>query len=354
MKVTSMMSRGGQARTDPLLSVKDLHVYFFTKQGVGKAIEGVNFDLAPGEIFGLMGESGSGKSLTALSILGLNPKPASQIVAGEIWFQGTDLLKLPPRGLQRIRGNHISMILQDPMTALNPVFTVGEQIKEPLRLHQGLKRSALQERAAELLSLLKVPDPEERLTSFPHQLSGGMRQRAVGAISLSCNPDLLIADEPTTSLDVTVQLAYLAHLKSLQEQFGLSILFITHDVGVISNVCDRVAVMYAGKIMETGPVETVFAHPFNPYTTALLQAVPSATVESDILYAIPGEPPSILQKPRGCPFRPRCALWKQLGEPEECSESDPELLPVDSSQSTACHFADQVPELEFHPAHSPS
>jgi oligopeptide/dipeptide ABC transporter ATP-binding protein len=293
-------------RSRVVLHVRDLRTYFFTKRGVGKAVDGVSFDLRRGETLGLVGESGSGKSITALSIVGLHPKPAARIVGGEVLFRGVDLLKQSPRELRRYRGRRVAMILQDPMSALNPVFTIKDQIGEPLRLHQRLRGRRVTERAIELLRLLRIPAPERRLTSYPHQFSGGMRQRVVGAIALSCSPEVLIADEPTTSLDVTVQASFLALLKDIQRTTDLSILFITHDFGVVAKMCDRVAVMYAGKIVETAPTWELFDRPAHPYTTALLDSVPDVRLGAKRLVSIEGSPPSIHTLGPGCPFAPRC------------------------------------------------
>ena len=268
------------AGDDVVLDVRDLRTHFFTRRGVGKAVDGVSFTLRRGETLGLVGESGCGKSMTCLSILRLHPRPASRIVGGQVLFRGEDLLQKSEPEMRRYRGRHLAMILQDPMTALNPVFTVGNQLAEPLRLHQRLRGRTLWQQAAEVMRLVRIPAPETRLGAYPHQLSGGMRQRAVGAIALSCNPDVLIADEPTTALDVTIQAAYLALLKEIQARVGLSILFVTHDFGVVARMCDRVAVMYAGKIVELADTRTLFERPAHPYTEALLHSVPDVQARS--------------------------------------------------------------------------
>jgi oligopeptide/dipeptide ABC transporter ATP-binding protein len=293
-------------RAVPILSVRDLRVHFNTRRGVGAAVDGLNFDLYRGETLGLVGESGCGKSVTALTLMGLHPRPASRIVGGEIWFDGANLVQLPPQEWRRYRGKRIAMVLQDPMTALNPVFTIKDQIAEPLRLHQGLAGRPLVEKAIQLLKLLRIPAAERRLEGYPHQLSGGMRQRVVGAIALSCGPDILIADEPTTSLDVTVQAAYLRLLKDIQQESGLSILFITHDFGVVARMCDRVAVMYAGRIVETAPTDVLLGRPAHPYTEALLNSVPDLRADVQRLASIEGAPPSIYDRRPGCPFVARC------------------------------------------------
>ncbi|MBI3328402.1 MAG: ABC transporter ATP-binding protein [Nitrospinae bacterium] len=299
-------SRGVTIGEDPVLQVRDLKTYFFTKRGAGQAVDGVSFDLGRGETLGLVGESGCGKSITALSIMGLHPKPAARIVGGQVLFHGEDLLKKSPGELRRYRGKRIALILQDPITALDPVFTIANQVGEPLRFHQRLRGRSLRERAVALLKLLRIPAPEQRLNSYPHQFSGGMRQRVVGAIALSCGPEVLIADEPTTSLDVTVQAAYLALLKEIQRQTELAILFITHDFGVVAKMCDRVAVMYAGKVVETAPTWELFDAPAHPYTEALLNSVPDVRLGTTRLASIEGHPPSVYALPKGCPFAARC------------------------------------------------
>ncbi len=314
-----------------VLAVKDLRTYFFTQRGTGKAVDGVSFQLRRGETLGLVGESGCGKSITALSIVGLHPKPAARIVGGQVLFEGEDLLQKPPGELRRYRGKRIAMILQDPMTALNPVFTIKNQLGEPLRLHQHLRGQGLKARAIELLELLRIPAAAERLRNFPHQFSGGMRQRVVGAIALSCDPEVLIADEPTTSLDVTVQAAYLALLKELQRQTAVAILFITHDFGVVAKMCDQVAVMYAGKVVETAPTWELFDHPAHPYTEALLNSVPDLQLEVERLTSIDGYPPSIYDLPRGCPFALRCPYV----EPR-CEEEFPPEVEVAPGHRTSC------------------
>jgi oligopeptide/dipeptide ABC transporter ATP-binding protein len=292
--------------TEPVLEVRNLRTFHYTRRGIGRAVDGVSFDLRAGETLGLVGESGCGKSLTALSMLGLHPRPAARVVGGEVVFRGEDLLRKTPRQLRRIRGKRIALVVQDPMTALNPVFTVRDQNAEPLRLHQHLRGRRLLARAIELLRLLRIPAAEQRLWSYPHQLSGGMRQRVVGAIALSGGPEILIADEPTTSLDVTVQAAYLALLREIQRSASVAILFITHDFGVVAKMCDRVAVMYAGKIVETAPTAELFDRPAHPYTEALLRSVPDVRLDARRLASIDGQPPSIFELPPGCAFVPRC------------------------------------------------
>jgi len=296
-----------EQKGDIALEVRDLRIYFFTRQGIGKAVDGVNFSLPRTKTLGLVGESGCGKTLTALAILGLVPKPVCRIVGGQILFNGEDLLKKSKVEMRRYRGRYISMILQDPMTALNPVFTIGEQVMEPMRIHQNLQKNRLKAKAIEMLKLLHIPVAESRLGSYPHEFSGGMRQRVVGAVSLSCNPELIIADEPTTSLDVTIQAQYLRLLREIQKSRGLSIIFITHDFGIIERMCDWVAVMYAGRVVEMATTEELFQEPIHPYTQALLNSVPIiGPGPKKRLYAIEGQPPSIYKPLQGCSFAPRC------------------------------------------------
>jgi oligopeptide/dipeptide ABC transporter ATP-binding protein len=268
----------------------------------------VSFTLRAGETLGLVGESGCGKSMTCLSVIRLNPRPASRIVGGQVLFRGEDLLRKSAGQMRRYRGRHIAMVLQDPMTALNPVFTIGNQLREPLRLHQRLRGTRLHQRAAEVMRLVRIAQPEQRMTSYPHQFSGGMRQRTVGAIALSCEPEILIADEPTTALDVTIQAAYLDLLRDIQHRTHLAILFVTHDFGVVAQMCDRVAVMYAGRIIEVADTRQLFDAPAHPYTEALLRSVPDVQESVARLYAIEGQPPSIYGDEPGCPFAPRCPV----------------------------------------------
>ncbi len=272
-----------------MLTVSDLKVHFDTRRGVGKAVDGVSFHIDRGETLGLVGESGSGKSVTALAILGLHPKPAARIAGGEIIFDGQDLVKMTPKEMRRYRGEQLSMILQDPMTSLNPVLTIGDQVGETIRVHRDVTQSQVRKRVTQLLQLLHIPDPEARLGDYPHQFSGGMRQRVVGAIALAADPELLIADEPTTSLDVTLQAAFLAHLRQIQTQRRLGILFITHDFSVIAKMCDRVAVMYAGRVVETAPTADLMDSPRHPYTQALLRSIPDVERGTERLESIDGK-----------------------------------------------------------------
>ena len=326
---TAATNGGGTPKV--VLSVRNLQAYFFGQRGVGKAVDGVSFDLHEGETLGIVGESGCGKSVTMLSIIQLNPKPASRIVGGEILLNGEDLLKKSSSEMRKVRGKSISMVLQDPMTALNPVLTVGNQLFEPLRLHQKLSGKNLLQKAIELMKSVRIPAPETRLGSFPHQFSGGMRQRAVGAIALSCDPQVLIADEPTTSLDVTVQAAYLTLLKDLQKDRNLSILFITHDFGIVAKMCDRVAVMYAGRIVELAETRQLFANPAHPYTEALVNSVPDVNERVDRLTSIEGQPPGIYAIGEGCPFAARCSYVM-----DRCRETYPEQKQLDDGRRVSC------------------
>ena len=290
----------------PVLEVQDLKTYFFTRTGVVKAVDGVSFSLQPGETLGIVGESGCGKSMTALSIMGLVPQPAGRIVGGRVLLEGEDLLEKSPGEMQEIRGRKICMILQDPMTSLNPVYTVGTQLIETLRMAKGAGLRGLRDRAIEALGKVKIAAPESRIGSYPHEMSGGMRQRAVGAIAIAGTPKVLIADEATTSLDATIQLQYLQLLKDLQAETGLSIIFITHDFGIVAKMCDRVAVMYAGRVVEDAGVRDLFNHPSHPYTEALIRSVPNVDEDVDQLYSIEGQPPALDDLPEGCTFAPRC------------------------------------------------
>ena len=299
-----------------LLQVEDLRTFFFTRKGVVKAVDGISFHLDEGETLGLVGESACGKTVTALSILRLLPEPAGQIVSGKILLDGTNLLELDKKEMRRYRGRVISMILQDPMTSLNPVYTVGDQIAESIRLHQELRDDMVEDEVISALRLLRIPAPEQRIRDYPFQMSGGMRQRVVGSIAMSCRPRLLIADEPTTALDATIQVQYLALFKDIQKQTDVAIIFITHDFGVVASICHRVAVMYAGRIIETATTRTVFKAPKHPYTIALINSVPRLDQKDDRLYSIEGQPPSLLDLPPGCRFAafslmsfPRIAGW---------------------------------------------
>jgi oligopeptide/dipeptide ABC transporter ATP-binding protein len=291
---------------DPILEVRNLRTRISGRGRVGWAVDGVSFELYRGETLGLVGESGSGKSLTCLSILRLLPAPAAEIIAGEVRLRGEDLLKKSERQMRLHRGGDIGMVLQDPTRTLNPVFRIGGQLKESLQLHTDLDRRGLRQRVEEMLRLLNIPSPQIQAKRYPHQLSGGMRQRAVGAVALSCNPAVLIADEPTTALDVTIEAAYLELLKDIQKDTGLSMLFVSHDFGVISRMCHRIAVMYAGRLVEIGDAEAVLDSPAHPYTEALIAAIPDINAVSEELQTIRGNPPSVFDVHEGCPFAPRC------------------------------------------------
>ena len=314
-----------------MLDVKDLKTHFFTRQGVVKAVDGVCFSVEEGETLGLVGESACGKTITCLSILRLVPQPAGRIVDGEIFMDGEDLLKRSEKEMGRIRGKRISMILQDPMTSLNPVFTIGQQVAWPIRLHQKLSRKLVWEKVKEMLSRVKIPSPEVRIREFPHQMSGGMRQRIVGAMSLSCQPQLLIADEPTTALDVTIQAQFLRLIKEIQRDLKLAMIVVTHDFGIVAKVCDRVAVMYAGRIVENAPIRELFNNPRHPYTKALMDSLPQMEKDIEMLYSIEGQPPDLREPPPGCSFAPRCAQSMEI-----CKEEYPPLTNVDDLHSLSC------------------
>jgi oligopeptide/dipeptide ABC transporter ATP-binding protein len=322
------------SRTDPLLKVRDLRTYLTTKAGIVKAVDGVSFDLRAGETLGIVGESGSGKSMTARSILRLEPKPAAQIIGGEVLLEGENLLTKSEKEMRAVRGKRISMILQDPQTSLNPVFTIGNQIMEAVRIHDGRGRSrkTLIERVVALLRQVNVAAPEKRVGDYPHEMSGGMKQRVVGAIAISSKPHIIIADEPTTALDLTIQAQYLRLLKEIQQQSGAAILFITHDFGIVAKMCDRVAVMYAGRIVEQGDVRAIFNHPSHPYTHALINSVPKVEKRVTRLYSIPGQPPTPGVDLKGCPFAARCEYAD-----ERCKEERPPQY--DGRSGNAGHVA---------------
>ncbi|MDX9818201.1 MAG: ABC transporter ATP-binding protein [Desulfococcus multivorans] len=310
---------------EPLLDVSGLKTYFFTDRGKAKAVDNVSFSLFPGRTLAVVGESGCGKSVTALSIMRLIPDPPGRIVDGRIRFDGTDLLTLPERQMRRIRGNQISMIFQEPMTSLNPVFRVKEQIIEVLRLHQRLSRRAALERAVELLRQVGIPSPERRVNDYPHQMSGGMRQRVMIAMALACSPRLIIADEPTTALDVTIQAQILELMDTLRRKTGTAILLITHDLAVVAETAEHVVVMYAGRIVEAADVKTLFNRPLHPYTQGLMRSIPgAATSDRARLAAIPGVVPNLLSLPGGCKFSDRCDRVF-----DRCIDAEPGLIEVD-------------------------
>ena len=318
----------------PVLEVRNLHTHFFLRRGVVKAVDGVTFSLKRGEVLGLVGESGCGKSLTALSILRLLPQEAARTVEGQVLLDGEDLLAKPAGEMREVRGQRIAMILQDPQTSLNPVFSIGNQLHEALARRPDEGGRSLRERAVDVLRQVRLAAPEQRIGQYPHELSGGMKQRVVGAIAISCAPEVMIADEPTTALDVTIQLQYLDLLKELQTSLDMGILFITHDFGVVAHMCDRVAVMYAGRIVETGPVREIFDNPVHPYTQALIASVPKLRRKAGRLRAIDGQPPALSDLPVGCRFADRCPHAEA-----RCRERYPEAVSVGESHTASCWLA---------------
>jgi oligopeptide/dipeptide ABC transporter ATP-binding protein len=318
----------------PLLVVDDLKTYFFTRRGVTKAVDGVSFTLQAGETLALVGESGSGKSVTCLSLVRLVPEPAGRIVGGRVLLEGEDLLQKTPGEMRRVRGKRIAMVLQDPLTSLNPALTIGTQVSEVVRLHQGLRGATLRQRVLESLSRLRIPGADTRLRHYQHQLSGGMRQRVSSAIAMSCAPRLLIADEPTTALDVTIQAQYLELLQEVQRATGVAIILVTHDFGIVAANADRVAVMYAGRIVEMGSTLQVFDNPGHPYTRALLRCLPDVELRRQRLVEIGGQPPDLAQLPPGCPFAPRCPERQPI-----CEEAYPPSVPLESGHMARCWMA---------------
>lgn len=314
-----------------LLKIEDLKTYFYTDRGVVKAVDGLNLNLSSGETLALVGESGSGKTVSALSILRLVPQPPGKIVSGRIIFQNEDLLSKKEKDMREIRGKKISMIFQDPFTSLNPVFTIGEQIMEVLMAHEKMKKKEAYNRTVEILKTVKIPQPEKRVTDYPHQLSGGMRQRAMIAMALVGNPRLLLADEPTTALDVTIQAQILQLLAELRVKQNLSIILITHNLGIVAALCDKIVVMYAGRIMEQGPTVSIFENPLHPYTRGLLSCLPDLTSKSQRLKDIKGLPPDLINLPRGCPFHPRCS--HRLNQ---CDKEMPPGKEVEPAHITYC------------------
>ena len=313
-----------------MLSVRNLSASFHTRAGIVRAVRNVSFDVAPGETLGIVGESGSGKSVTCYSMMGLIPMPPGRIESGSAMLDGTDLLHCPEKELRSIRGKRISMIFQDPMTSLNPYLTIGEQVAEPLVIHEGAGKKEARARALEQLALVGIPDAEQRMDAYPHQFSGGMRQRVMIAMALITRPEILIADEPTTALDVTVQKQVLDLIRKLQQDMGTSVILITHDLGVVRQYADRINVMYAGRIVESAPARELLEHPRHAYTRALMKSIPGLHAKGSPLYTIPGLPPNMMQEPCGCSFRPR----NTLGNPELClTDREPELVEISPGHS---------------------
>jgi peptide/nickel transport system ATP-binding protein len=327
---------------EPLLSIRDLVVEFKTDDGIVHAVDDISYDVFPGETLGIVGESGSGKSVSTMSILGLIPQPPGRISSGSAMFKGKDLLKMKKRELRRFRGDEVAMIFQDPMTSLNPVLKVGYQLGEAIKTHYPkVSSDEVKKRVVDLLRLVGVPNPETRYEQYPHEFSGGMRQRAMIAMSIANSPSLLIADEPTTALDVTIQAQVLEVLKTVQAETQAATILITHDLGIVAEMCERVIVMYAGRIVEHGDVHTIFQNPRHPYTIGLMDSLPKLTEDEEWLRPIPGQPPSLINRPTGCAFHPRCFL-SQGRLP--CREEVPALRPIDGGpeHASACHFAEEL------------
>ena len=317
-----------------ILEVIDLRTYFFTRSGVAKAVDGVSITVGEEETLGLVGESGSGKSITCLSILRLVPSPAGRIVSGKILLNGQDLAIKSEKEMRQIRGKSISMILQNPMTSLNPVFTIGDQVAQPIKIHQNLDKRKIQEKVLDMLRQVKIPSPEVRVNEYPHQMSGGMRQRIVGAMALSCQPQLLIADEPTTALDVTIQAQFLNLLKEVQKELKVAMIIVTHDFGIVAKVCDRVAVMYAGRIVEEAKVRDLFNRHQHPYTAALMNSLPQMDRKVKRLYSIEGQPPDLKKMPHGCHFAPRCSRVMEI-----CKKEYPRQTIIEDGHTFSCWLA---------------
>src|SRR5437870_10078341 len=321
---------------EPLLEVRDLKVSFRTEDGIGHAVDGISFTVAEGEVVGIVGESGSGKSVTMMSVMRLITDP-NVMYQGEILYKGRNLMALSRDAMRQVRGEEIAMIFQDPMTSLNPVYAVGWQIEEQLHEHNELTKGQARRRAIELLTQVGISNADRRIDDFQHQFSGGMRQRVMIALALSCNPDLLIADEPTTALDVTIQAQILELIKRLKAEIGASVILITHDLGVVAGMTDHVIVIYAGKIFEQAPTSELFEQPGNPYTRGLLRSVPDPAAEQGKLYQIPGQPPDLARLPSGCPFAPRCERVQEI-----CRREFPPFVQLTSEHYSLCHFADEV------------
>ncbi len=322
----------------PLLEIENLHVEFRTPNGVARAINGVDITLRAGETLALLGESGCGKSVTALAVTGTLDTPPAFVTNGQIRYRGVDLLKLPESERRQVRANHIAMIFQDALSALNPVFSVGFQLAEPFRIHKGMSRSEAKKRAIELLDMVKIPAASQRVNDYPHQFSGGMRQRVMIAMALALDPDVVIADEPTTALDVTVQAQIMTLLAELQAERNMGLILITHDMGVVADVADRISVMYAGRIVEEAPVLDIYATPAHPYTKALLESIPRLDLKGQQLKVIKGLPPNLVDIPPGCAFNPRCAFAR-----DQCRvDPQPERQTVADGRRSACHFWEEV------------
>ena len=322
--------------TKKLLQVEDLKTWFYVTDGIIKAVDGVSFDVNKGEVLGLVGESGCGKSVTSRSIMRLVPDPPGKIVGGKVFFEGVDLLCITEEEMRKYRGSKIAMSFQDPMTYLNPVFKVGDQISEALMIHQGIEKKDALDKSIELMEMVQIQDPSQRAQDYPHQLSGGMRQRILLAMGISCNPQLLIADEPTTALDVIVQAEVLDLLEDLKKRLNLSLILITHDMGVVAQLADKIAIMYAGRIMEQSDVETIFHKPKNPYTVGLIESLPNIDERQDRLVSIAGDVPDLIDPPSGCRFHPRCPYAKPI-----CSKEIPVLRKIREGHIVACHRADE-------------
>ncbi|MFS1301772.1 ABC transporter ATP-binding protein [Streptosporangium longisporum] len=331
------MPDGNVVGGEPLLVVDDLHVEFVTRQGVLRAVNGVSYSLSPGETLAVLGESGSGKSVTAQAIMGLLDMPPARIPRGEVRFRGTDLLSLSEEARSQIRGRRIAMIFQDALSALNPVFTVGAQIGEMFRVHRGMSRRDAHKKAIELMDRVRIPAAAQRVNDYPHQFSGGMRQRIMIAMSIALDPEVLIADEPTTALDVTVQAQIMELLAELRRESDMGLILITHDLGVVADVADRIAVMYAGRIVEHAPVHDIYRAPAHPYAKGLLDSIPRVDQKGQELYAIKGMPPNLLDMPSGCSFHPRCP-YRQ----DDCVTDPPPLYEIDPARSSACHYWREV------------
>ena len=330
------MVTNARATTETVLTVEDLRTYFTTRWGTVKAVDGISFDLRKGETLGIVGESGCGKSVTMLSLMRLIPEPPGRSVSGSITLDGQDIVQVSEQEMAAIRGSQIALIIQDPMTSLNPVFSIGNQVEEAIQIHQDIPKRSIMEGALEVLRKVNIPAAESRVKDFPHQMSGGMRQRVVGAIGISCQPQVLIADEPTTSLDVTIQAQYLKLLKDIQKDSDLSLIFITHDFGIVAKMCDRVAVMYAGRIVEHGSVRDIFNNPSHPYTEALLASVPKMDQNVDRLFSIEGQPPPLHDLPIGCAFADRCPVVM-----DKCREEYPKSFTISDSHIASCWRASE-------------